>query len=184
MGNARERKAKRYAADLVHELFEARVEQEPEARALEGNGEQLSYAQLERRANRLAPSPAGVRRRCRNASGTASGAVPEHGRRRCWPCSRPVAPTCRWIPRIPRPGCASCSRTLRRVCWCPRGNSPIGYRASFAALSCCSTRRRRRSKVARPNRPTSRSIRNSSPTLCTPRDRPEPRRVSGYLTGR
>ncbi len=41
-------------ADLVHELFEARVEEDPEARALEGNGEQLSYAQLERRANRLA----------------------------------------------------------------------------------------------------------------------------------
>jgi amino acid adenylation domain-containing protein len=39
---------------LVHALFEARVAQQPDAIAIDGDGERVSYAELNRRANRVA----------------------------------------------------------------------------------------------------------------------------------
>src|SRR5205085_5305436 len=47
--------AKNYpVAECLHELFEAQVKRTPERVAVEGFGEQLTYAELNHRANQLA----------------------------------------------------------------------------------------------------------------------------------
>ena len=73
----------------------------PEAVAVVPAESELTYGELDARANRLGGAPARSRRR----SGDAGRRLRSSARRswwwRCWPSSRPAAPTCRSIPRYP-----------------------------------------------------------------------------------
>ena len=115
-------------AACVHELFEAQAERTPHAEAVVFEGERLTYAELNARANRLAHHLRSLGRGTRRAGGDqrASGAWswwwPS------WRCSRRAGRTWRSIPTFPTSGCGPCWPTAgRRCCWHTRrwrGASP------------------------------------------------------------
>ena len=61
-------------AQGVHQLFEAQVQRSPTALAAVCDGQQVSYQELNRQANRIGPSPAGAGRRTRDPGGPAGRA--------------------------------------------------------------------------------------------------------------
>ena len=86
----------------IHELFEAQV------RAHAGRGGRwssrtsaLTYAELNARANRLAHRLRRARRRARRRAWRSASSARWRWWSRCWPCSRPAAPTCRSTRRYP-----------------------------------------------------------------------------------
>ena len=116
-GTTRGAPARRPAA--VHELFEAQAARTPggPGRGLRRRGA-LTYGELDRRANRLAAPPARARASGPEVPvGALRRALARAGRRRCWRCSRPAAPTCRSTRPIPRSAWPSCWTTpARRSC--------------------------------------------------------------------
>ena len=101
----------------IHELFEAQAARTPESVALEFEGQEIIYAELNRRANQLARV---LRKRgvgpdvscwgiCRSLLRDGSGA--------CWRCSKRAEPMCRLIPPIQPNACDTCWR-MRELPWC------------------------------------------------------------------
>ena len=106
-----------YAADaFVHEVFEAQAATSREAIAVEHDGAQLSYGELNARATvwRDICGPRCSSRRC--GSGCAWSAAWSWSSR-CWACSRRAVRTCRWTRRIRSSVCRIWSVTAHRR-WC------------------------------------------------------------------
>ena len=105
-----------YQPECVHRLFEAQVERTPDAVAVSFEGEQLTYRELNERANRLAHHlmKVGV------PAGTLVAIVSSDRWRWSWGCSafsRRARHTSRSIPPSRANGSTSCSRTRARPYW-------------------------------------------------------------------
>ncbi len=120
------------AEACLHTLVALQAVRTPEAVAVEGAGESLTYRELAGRAARLAPTCAlwGWGRRCRSPS---AWSAPPTSWWPCWPCWKRAAPTCPSTPPIhgtgrstswpmPAPRCSS----PRSGCWpaCPPAREP------------------------------------------------------------
>ena len=108
-------------ASCVHELFEAQVERTPEAVALVYQEQQLSYRELNERANQLAHF---LRARGVGPESRVGLCVEDHWRWswRCSAYSKPAPPTCRLIRNIQNSALLSCSLMLKSVFFSLKSN--------------------------------------------------------------
>ena len=98
------------------ELFEAQVAAGAQALAVVSDDGELTYQELNARANRLARL---LIERGVGPEGIVALALPPSarpGRDGCWPCPRPAAPTCRSTPTTRRSASRTCSPTPAPVC--------------------------------------------------------------------
>ena len=111
-----ETKAEFPSGKCVHELFEEQVRRSPEATAVAFEEEELSYRELNARANRLAHylRELGVKPDERVAICVERGFEMIVGLLAILKAA--VGPMCRWTRRTRKNGCATCWRTAIR--WC------------------------------------------------------------------
>ena len=129
----------------VHELF-ARRRRARRTPPPSWRGETRTYGELDARANRIAHARAGAAwgrsRAWASACRARRSSWPP-----CWACWQPVARTCRWTPRTPASGWATCWRT--RGCPRPHGVGARGPAAPGAA-ACCALDAERDALAAEP----------------------------------
>jgi len=100
----------------VHGLFQAQARQRPDAVALCLDDRSISYAELNRQANRLAHHLIGQGVGPEVLVGWRSS-VRSTWWSACWRCSRPVVPMCRWTRNTRANACCICSKTAA-CAWC------------------------------------------------------------------
>lgn len=154
----------------VVELFREQVERTPERIALSGPEGKVTYAELSRRADRVAAEL----RRQGVGSGTVVGLLADRtvaGVAGLWGCCGQGPATCHWTPGTPTPGSPTCWRTpgAATAWWSGPTTSATACRPAAGRCSWTSwpwTVTRPRTSRTRP------SIRQVSFTSSTPRDRP------------
>ena len=85
----------------IHQLFEEQVEKTPDAIAVVFEDQQVTYRELNNRANQLAHYLQQARRRPGSAGRHLHGTLHRHDRRHCSASSKPAAPMYHWIPGYP-----------------------------------------------------------------------------------
>ena len=100
----------------IHQLFEAQVERTPDAIAVVFEDEQLTYGELNRRANQLAHHLRALGVGPEVPVGNLPGALVGDGRRVAGHSQGGRSRTCRWTRRIRRSAWPSCWKMPGRRC--------------------------------------------------------------------